>query len=146
MNLVPPAELLDQHLFAEWREIKMVPQSLARSLQAWGLPGVLNRVPPTFRLGTGHVSFFYDKGAYLHQRFEELGVELHARGVQYNREAVLDRASVYATLPPAFHRGYTPTPAALAEVRARIADRVAARPGWYRYRGAVAPNPPQQRG
>lgn len=37
INLVPPEELMDQHLFAEFREIKMVPKSLRRSLQAaWG--------------------------------------------------------------------------------------------------------------
>ena len=37
INLVPPEELTDQHLFAELREIKMVPRSLARSL-AWCTP------------------------------------------------------------------------------------------------------------
>ena len=34
INLVPPEELMDQHLFAEFREIKMVPKSLRRSLRA----------------------------------------------------------------------------------------------------------------
>lgn len=34
INLVPVEELMDQHLFAEFREIKMVPKSLRRSLRA----------------------------------------------------------------------------------------------------------------
>lgn len=34
INLVPPSELMDQHLFAEFREIKMVPRSLHRSIVA----------------------------------------------------------------------------------------------------------------
>ena len=69
INLVPPQELMDQHLFAEFREIKMVPKSLARSIAARGVQGVLKRIPPRFTLNTGHVSFFYDKGAYLVERY-----------------------------------------------------------------------------
>ncbi len=34
INLVPSQELMDQHLFAEFREIKMVPKSLRRSIAA----------------------------------------------------------------------------------------------------------------
>lgn len=44
LNLVPVAELSDQHLFAEWREIKMVPRSLARSVRARGCQGVLDTI------------------------------------------------------------------------------------------------------
>lgn len=35
VNLVPVTELADQHLFAEFRELKMVPKSLARSLRSF---------------------------------------------------------------------------------------------------------------
>ena len=34
INMVNVKELTDQHLFAEFREIKMVPKALARSLDA----------------------------------------------------------------------------------------------------------------
>ena len=34
INLIHPSELTDQHLFAEFREIKMIPKSLRRSLRA----------------------------------------------------------------------------------------------------------------
>lgn len=63
INLVPPSELTDQHLFAEFREIKMVPKALARSLKGRRPRGVLEAIPKEFTLNTGHVMFFYDKGA-----------------------------------------------------------------------------------
>lgn len=137
INLVPPEELMDQHLFAEWREIKMVPKSLARSLAARGQEGVLRMVPKHYTLNTGHVSFFYDKGEYLRRRYADLTAELRNRGVNFDSAAVLDPDGVYARLPPAFQKDYEPTADALAIVRERIALRISQRPGWYRYRGAV---------
>ncbi len=138
INLVPPEELYDQHLFSEWREIKMVPKSLGRSLAARGQRGVLKMVPPAFTLNTGHVSFFYDKGAYLRQRYEQLADELWSRKThEFNATAELDPDRVFAGLPDEFQKDYTPTPEALALIRERIALRVGERPGWYRMRGVV---------
>lgn len=136
LNLVPPEELADQHLFAEWREIKMVPRSLARSLQARGTQGVLRVVPPTFRLNEGHVCFFYDKGHYLQRRYAALTRELLDRGIHdFDRTAKLDKLGIYGTLPLAFCSDYEPTEDALAIVRDRLAVRLGQRPGWYRMRG-----------
>ena len=133
INLVPPAELTDQHLFAEFREIKMVPKSLARSIAARGAAGVLQRIPPAFTLNTGHVTFFYDKGAYLRERYTALKAELDNRSINYNRESELDPDGTM--LDPMWSQPYTPTPQALEIIRARIAERIAFRPGWYRFQG-----------
>jgi deoxyribonuclease (pyrimidine dimer) len=138
INLVPPQELMDQHLFAEFREIKMVPRSLARSIAARGLEDVLRRIPPAFTLNTGHVSFFYDKGAYLRARFELLREELRRRDIRFSEEATLDPDRTF-DLDPRLAQAYEPTPDALALVRSRIAERIAQRPGWYRYYGARGP-------
>lgn len=135
INLVPPAELADQHLFAEFREIKMVPKSLARSLRARGAEGVLRMVPAEYTLNKGHVSFFYDKGDYLVQRYSELRVELHRRGINFDRLSELDPDCVFATAGRAFQQHYTPTPAALELIRERIASRIALKPSWYRMLG-----------
>lgn len=135
LNLVPPAELADQHLFAEFREIKMVPKSLARSIVAHGKDGVLRRIPDAYTLGKGHVSFFYDKGAYLRDRYAMLRHELRQRFIQFNEAAELDPDQVYYLLDSRFNMGYAPTADALALVRQRIAERLAARPGWYRWTG-----------
>lgn len=153
INLVPPAELMDQHLFAEFREIKMVPKALGRSLRAaWqrefdkndmndyaeqraqlAMNVVLKKIPPHYTLNKGHVSFFYDKGEYLRDRFEQLCEELSVRGYEYDRTAVLDNDGIFASLPSTFNKHYTPTPDALALVRERINQRIAQKPGWYRY-------------
>lgn len=157
INLVPVQELTDQHLFAEFREIKMVPKSLRRSLQAaWqrefdkndsndfseerrrlAVAAVLKRIPAQFTLGTGHVSFFYDKGAYLSNRFLELREELARRGVNFDRSSKLDSAGVYAEVPITFFKNYTPTPEALILIRERIAEKIAMKPDWYRYEGRM---------
>ena len=34
INIIPPSELTDQHLIAEYREIFMVPASLRRTLKS----------------------------------------------------------------------------------------------------------------
>lgn len=157
INLVPPQELMDQHLFAEFREIKMVPKSLRRSLEAefrrqWGrnekhfagavggravmdaaVEGVLKRIPPAFTLNTGHVSFFYDKGAYLRERYALLRQELERRGINFNRESELDPDGTMLAAPWCGH--YTATPEALHIIRTRIAEKIAIQPHWYRYEG-----------
>ena len=145
INLVPPQELMDQHLFAEFREIKMVPKSLRRSLEAAerrhllttdARNSVLKKIPPAYTLNTGHVSFFYDKGAYLVDRYSALKEELRDRGIDFNEDSPLDPDGVFRDLAEhGFFKNYEPTPEALELVRQRIAEKIALKPSWYRYRG-----------
>lgn len=156
INLVPPSELMDQHLFAEFREIKMVPKSLRRSLEAAHkrahkgkaypiapaepysqnvLRDVWSHIPKAYTLNTGHVSFFYDKGVYLFRRYEALRIELNKRGIKFNKEALLDPDNIFMSLDHNFNNDYTPTAEALAIVRQRIAEKIAIKPNWYRYSG-----------
>jgi deoxyribonuclease (pyrimidine dimer) len=145
INLVPPSELTDQHLFAEFREIKMIPKSLRRSLLAaqrrndgsWykAQVAVMHKIPKEFTLNKGHVSFFYDKGLYLMKRYSDICRELDLRGVRYDRNALLDPDWIYMELPTQFKQDYTPTPVALALIRDRIRERIQKQPAWYRLRG-----------
>lgn len=140
INLIPVEQLTDQHLFAEFREIKMVPKALGRtirSLQRRGLPvvpGVLERVLPAYTLGQGHVSFFYDKGAFLAYRYELLRIELTLRRVRFNPLAVLDPDGVFEQYPE-LNGHYHAPPEAVAASRARIDLRISQKPQWYRMRG-----------
>lgn len=134
VNLVPPAELADQHLFAEYRELKMIPKSLARSIAARGIDGIPAMISESFTLNKGHVSFFYDKGAYLQERFELLKAELLVRGYTFNEAGVLDENGVYAQHPH-LNGMYSPTVDALRIIRERIAERIALRPNWYKMHG-----------
>lgn len=134
VNLIPPSELTDQHLFAEYRELKMIPKSLARSIAARGIDGIPAMVSESFTLNKGHVSFFYDKGAYLSKRFALLRLHLLERGYSFNEDGVLDELGVYAQHAH-LNGDYTPTEEAMAIVRERIAERIAVRPGWYKKHG-----------
>jgi deoxyribonuclease (pyrimidine dimer) len=139
-NLVPPSELADQHLFAEFRELKMFPKSLARSLRARGIGGVLGMVPREYCLGKGHVSFFYDKGRYLYNRYDAIRYELRRRGINYDMHSQLDPDNVFRGMyEQQLYNLYIPTDAALALIRARIAEKVAMKPLWYRKTSYVNP-------
>ncbi len=79
INLVPPAELCDQHLLAEHRELTRIPNAVAKG--KFSLKGQ----PEDYKLGEGHVRFFFNKLAFLKQRYNLLHEECLARGfnVQY---------------------------------------------------------------
>lgn len=116
INLVSPAELCDQHLLAEHRELTRIPNAVARG--KYSLAGQ----PADYVLGTGHVRFFFDKLHFLHTRYQALHAECLARGFRV-RNIWPD------TLPddPSLWRDYIPTETALQLNRARIAERMPAR-------------------
>ena len=71
---IPPAELVNQHLIAEHREIKRIPNCIAKG--KYNMDGI----PDKFKLGTGHVKFFYNKLLYLKNRYTSLYNECIKRG------------------------------------------------------------------
>jgi len=72
---VHPEELPDKLLLAEHREITRIPNAVASGLARMDLP-----IPDTFRLGPGHVRFFYNKLTYLFLRYLALYNECLYRG------------------------------------------------------------------
>lgn len=75
---IPPKQLSRQHLLAEHREIKRIPNMILS-----GKAKVVN-IPKQFTLGKGHVKFFYDKVAFLFKRYMAIRLECLKRG--YNVE------------------------------------------------------------
>ena len=71
---ISPAELNDKHLIAEHREIKRIPNCVAKG--KYNMEGI----PDKFKLGTGHVKFFYNKLLYLKNRYISLYNECIKRG------------------------------------------------------------------
>jgi deoxyribonuclease (pyrimidine dimer) len=142
INLVPVSELSDQHLFAEFREIKMVPKSLSRSIRGaikkfgndWEKE-LLKRIPKRFTLNTGHVTFFYDKGGFLRQRFVNLCKELDKRGYNYDKNSVVDESEVYLMLSKLWTKDYQPTFDEIEISRERIQNRLLEKPQFYKYYG-----------
>lgn len=77
---IDPADLCDQHLLAEYREIVRIPNHVLKHKINF------TQIPDTFRLGTGHVKFFYNKIGFLHYRFNFLKHNLNHRGIKNNIE------------------------------------------------------------
>ena len=71
---IPPAELTNQHLIAEHREIKRIPNCIAKG--KYNMDGI----PERFKLGKGHVKFFYNKLLHLKKRYIRLYEECIKRG------------------------------------------------------------------
>ena len=74
INCIPVEELTDKHLVAEYRELPRISK----------LAKVVKDAPKEYKLGTDHVKFFYDKGKYLKNRFNELVTEMNKRGFKTN--------------------------------------------------------------
>lgn len=64
---IKPAELNKKHLLAELREIKRIPNVVFKKSYV-----DCSKIPTKFKLGSGHVTFFYDKIKYLHERYDAL--------------------------------------------------------------------------
>lgn len=114
INTVPVEELTDQHLLAEWREL---PRISKLAWAYWGRDGRKEDLPETYRLGKGHVQFFYDKGTYLYFRLCQLYEECQARGIKVQYWS-------YVPHPDELSGGWTPDVEAIRANRARRAERI----------------------
>lgn len=132
INLIAPAELTDQHLIAEYREIRHVGPSLQRSLKSKkGFDR--SRIPSKFTLNAGHVLFFYNKGKYLHNRFNKLVEEMKRRGMKPNSEITFNEQ----LFPSEFYNDWVPSEEDKNITKERIKLRISQKPGWYRRYGKV---------
>lgn len=131
INLVEPRELCDQHLLAEHRELTRIPNAVAKG--RYRLAGQ----PADYKLGEGHVRFFFDKMAFLQRRYEALHRECLLRGFKVKHIWPQD-------LPqqPDLWRDYTPSEHALALNRQRISERM---PAKARFTAANIANLPSEK-
>jgi len=129
INILPVEELTDQHLMAEYREIFMIGSALQKSLSSpkWDK----KRIPKKLTLGTGHVMFFYDKGKYLCNRYEQIKNELT------NRNFNLDKTRTFkvSQFPTEYYNDWESTDRDRAILRERIEERIQQKPKWYRHNG-----------
>ena len=135
INLVHVEDLADQHLFAEWREIKMIPAKLKKLEQTKLGYQIMKDVPKVYTLSTGHVRFFYDKMRFLYDRYNELTDELHKRYfniAEHNADEIFFRV-----VPEMQDPFWKPTKAEIAINIGRITERLNQRPSWYRYFGEI---------
>jgi deoxyribonuclease (pyrimidine dimer) len=127
LNLVPPSELMDQHLIAEWNEIFMFVSALQRTLRSKnGL--IMSKIPKNFTLNRGHGYFFYDKGKFVADRFELVREEMLLRGFNADPNRVFPRH----LWPDRLFNDWEPSDCDIAISRDRIKEKVAMKPDWYR--------------
>lgn len=113
INLVDPSTLHQKHLIAEYRELPRV-FKLAEAAQHRAV-----KIPPEYVLGTGHVTFFYNKLAFLAHRFQLIVAECQRRGFNIAHTQV---PTVNVTQK--WWQTYAPPPQAVALSAARIKDRM----------------------
>lgn len=136
INIIPPKYLADQHLLAEYREIKMLPKALVRSLKSKN--GVnFNKLPPQYTLNKGHGFFFYDKLSFIDKRFTELLMEMKNRGFETNFNTLYDIDYDYGLIPldSSYAKIWSPTICDYRVNIERILLRISQKDGWYKYYG-----------
>ena len=107
------SELNNKMLIAEHREIKRIPNCIRKGRYS------LDNQPSEFKLGAGHVKFFYDKLKYLRRRYETLYRECKDRGfnVEYYGRS-------FDGLPKELYKDYKPTNYDRTLLQARITKRL----------------------
>ena len=131
INLVPPEELSDQHLVAEYREIFMVGSSLQRSLRSPNWEKTKKSIPKQFTLNKGHVKFFYDKGKYLSERYDVLIKEMKRRKMRPDPLRTFKKEQ----WPDELFNTWKPNDYDLKVVRTRIEMKIKLKPDWYKWNG-----------
>lgn len=107
INCVPVEELTDKHLVAEYRELPRISKAAKPCADA----------PPHYKLGAGHMKFFYDKGEFLRRRFEdEIVPEMKRRGFVTNFPN-------YRMHPGGLNNDWQPDADAIAINLARLIER-----------------------
>lgn len=80
INCIPVDELTIEHLKAEYRELPRV-YGYVKARVAKGQTPEDVKIPKQYTLGTGHVTFFYDKLDWINNRYLEICNRLRNMGV-----------------------------------------------------------------
>ena len=103
-------------MLAEHRELTRIPNAVAKG--KFHLKGQ----PTEYKLGEGHVRFFFNKMAFLKKRYGALHAECRVRG--FNVTYIWPQE---LSTDPALWLDYIPTEQALATNRQRIEERMPAK-------------------
>lgn len=112
---VRASELSNSMLFAEYREIKRIPNTIKSG------KAVIKGIPVEFKLEKNHVKFFYNKILYLKRRSDELYLECLKRGIKAE-----DYSDCYENIPPHLYNDWQETDSARKLLKERINLRLTA--------------------
>lgn len=106
---------IDKHLNRERIEVLRIPNAIKKGTAKVNL----NKIPKDFRLGSGHVTFFYDKIGFLKRHYEALTAESIRRGFNPT-----DYSDAFEGIPDHLMNDYDPTEQDIQIVRERITERL----------------------
>lgn len=115
---IPVEDLSNKHLIAEHREIKRIPNHVAKHFSKMSL----SKIPEQFTLNRGHVTFFFDKGLYTYERYEQLYEECKRRG--FNVTYFGHAWDIYSDISSNWYKNYNPPPVEVRRVQTLIRDRI----------------------
>lgn len=118
INVVPIEELNDAHLALEHYELVRVYRLVRLAIGRGETPDDW-RNPSTYRMGAGHVRFFYPRLGFVQRREIQLHVEMLYRGLSLIREE-----QELHDIPAEWFGGYEPTEEAIAINRQRLQQRI----------------------
>ena len=133
INIVDPAQLCDEHLRAEHRELTRIPNCIASGKYD---PSASHKIPAEYTIrtednpagGRGHCYFFVNKLQFLYERYQAILAELSRRNF-----SSIDRWP-YQEVRPDTHRKYWNDYATTMEARelntTRILERTPANPHY----------------
>lgn len=125
INCVPPETLCQQHLVAEYRELPRIFGAVRKAVARGEAPKD-ERNPTTYRLGKGHVRFFYPRLGYLVKRQAAIVAEMKQRGITVNFEA--PKREDFDDIRDEWFGDWTPDDTAISINVARITERMPAKP------------------
>jgi hypothetical protein len=125
INIVPVEELSDQHLLAEHREIKRIPNCILKGRYN------LDNIPSKYTMGKGHVKFFYNKLYFLYTRYMELKYECEAR--EFNVENYQNSFENCMYKFPELDNNWIPTEEDIEISRSRLQQKYDLKPHFYKW-------------
>ena len=116
INLINPKRLTDQHLLAEFVEIKMLALFVKKYPRGF--------IPEKYTLGKGHMSFFRDKMDFVAKRFFYITKELKKRNFNLDEKNINDVYKLFRQIPIENTQDYQATKEAITINKKRILERV----------------------
>lgn len=127
INCVPVECLTNKHLLAEYKEITRPFNKVLARIEKGTMEDVV--IPESYRLGSGHETFFFDKLSWLFRRYYELYYELaFVRGFKLDHDKFDEvHFKLKENCTDSKHKPYwndwTPTPEDMYLNMARLAKR-----------------------
>lgn len=135
INVINVTLLTDQHLFAEYREITRIFALVKQACDKYSYVEICKKIVPTYRMSTGHVLFFYDKLAFIENRYFALRDEVLKRGFNITlKDDIVDFRQV---IDERFYGDFLPNNADKAVNIERLIEKIHAKPNWYKINGVV---------